>query len=961
MKRSPPNPEKRDRTSRVRIGLAVALLLAIAGLYLGWSEDRASDVELGAIDTGEKRAALRAEVPIFEPSKEGLCRVRGTVAPRPANRVVIHAAGGERDVDANLAPGGRAFEAEVEGGGPMLFVATTDDGDSAESSASCSTEGRLEVALRFHRAGDAMPRAIGRCLYLGTGGPAKGAVVRARLRGMSSERLGLDEKLAFSALADDRGAFAVRAPAGSYLVRCTKDMDESEEADLDLAPGLDRELELAIAPGTVLVGRVIREDGEGVAGAHVSGRASTYFSPSSAVREATTDREGRFRLVGLPVGPVRIEAEADDRFAEADAVVRAELPYRELALQLSAGMMIRGRISGRDGRAIEGATVGLETLRGGFSRAPIERRTRSGADGRYLLGGLVPGHYAVFASAPGHLSRRIEVGEIKASYDFDLDLFEACPRSVRVMPALPKAPIALTAEPADGTSPSRSFTGETGAPIAVTDMAGPINLYARTVGAHARSATRAVDLCAVEGDLDLDLERGGSAAIEAVVERAGGERLAGIEVSLSRERLRATTDERGRAVFEGLSAGQYYVRAGDTGEAVEVEAGGRAEVKLTVDRAAGEVSGVVVAMGRPVEGASIRASCRDSGWQAQLRDAPLVARSDVRGAFAFAPKSGSVCLVRAEHPTEGASEPTTLKVGGLPANIELRPMGTIAGRALELAGGRPLSPYTLTMRAEGRASDADLRTVYVSDSNGRFRVEGVAPGLISLFVTGPGGKGHTELELSPGEAKEGVEIGVRDQGLVVGRVVGPAGPIAGASVVLRSARSGRGADGRDEGDSRGAAVAGEDGRFELRAEAGDPLRLYASAPRFYPWGSAPFDLDGRGGTTDVGAVELSPRGADAEKEGGIGIQFAPDPKGVRVVRLLDDSPARDAGIEVGDVIVAIDSMPAGRLALVNWVVMLRGPVGSPVVLVLERGTEPPRSATVIRRAIGLDAVPTDPL
>jgi hypothetical protein len=247
------------------------------------------------------------------------------------------------------------------------------------------------------------------------------------------------------------------------------------------------------------------------------------------------------------------------------------------------------------------------------------------------------------------------------------------------------------------------------------------------------------------------------------------------------------------------------------------------------------------------------------------------------------------------------------------------------------------------------------RTVFVHDSSGRFSVEEVSPGMLSLYATSPGGgKGHIEIELAAGEQKKDVEITVVDKGTITGRLIAGTGPIAGARVYVRSASRGK-------GDGAGATATDSDGRFTLTAEGGDPLRVFASAERFYPWGSRPFDLDANNRSTDLGDIQLTPRGGAEEKEGGIGIQFAPDPMGVRVLRLLQDSPARDAGIDVGDVITVIDGVPAGRLPLVNWLVALRGPVGTPVILAVERGTQAAFSVTVIRRSLGLEEVPTEPL
>jgi hypothetical protein len=619
-------------------------------------------------------------------------------------------------------------------------------------------------------------------------------------------------------------------------------------------------------------------------------------------------------------------------------------------------MTIQGKLTGNDGTVLEGASIGLEVLDRRSARAPIERHAKSDGDGHFLLGGLVPGHYAVFGSHPGYLSRRIEVGEVNASTTFDFELFKACPRIVRVAPADPKTPIELSVQPQDGTSPERTFSGQSGMAIEVRDMAGLVSLYARTIGVRARTATRALDLCAASDEIELLLDRQGTGAIDVLVEDKSGKPIAQADVEISRASLVATTDEHGRASFEGLEPRRYYLSTGDTwSDAVVVGAGARESVTITVDHAVGDVTGNVVAGGAAIEGAVIRASCHDWAWNANLRNAPVVARSNADGSFSFTPKSAGMCLVRAEHQPEGSSEPTTLKAGGPPAELELHAFGSIAGRVIDRATGAPVAPYSLTVRSEGRGADADVRSVYVSDKSGRFAVEGLSPGMLSLYATADHAKGHAEIELRAGDTAN-VDIKVLEGGRVTGRVVAATGPIAGARVYLRSAGSGA----RSQDAVRAQVATDVDGRFSLPASAGDPLRVLASAEHFYPYGSRPFDLD-PDGDTDLGDISLSPRGAAAEKEGGIGIQFAPDPNGVRVMRLLDDSPAREAGIDVGDVITQIDGVPAGRLPTVSWLIALRGPVGAPVILNIERGTQASFSVTVIRRAIGLDALPEDPL
>jgi carboxyl-terminal processing protease len=58
--------------------------------------------------------------------------------------------------------------------------------------------------------------------------------------------------------------------------------------------------------------------------------------------------------------------------------------------------------------------------------------------------------------------------------------------------------------------------------------------------------------------------------------------------------------------------------------------------------------------------------------------------------------------------------------------------------------------------------------------------------------------------------------------------------------------------------------------------------------------------------------------------------------GLRVLEVLEDTPAQDAGLEVDDRISAVDGAPLEGLTITDSVLLIRGPRGSDVVLTLER-------------------------
>ncbi|MBL6854926.1 MAG: S41 family peptidase [Rhodobacteraceae bacterium] len=86
--------------------------------------------------------------------------------------------------------------------------------------------------------------------------------------------------------------------------------------------------------------------------------------------------------------------------------------------------------------------------------------------------------------------------------------------------------------------------------------------------------------------------------------------------------------------------------------------------------------------------------------------------------------------------------------------------------------------------------------------------------------------------------------------------------------------------------------------------------------------------------------------------GGLGIEVTQEEGYVKVVSPIDDTPAFRAGIEAGDLITAVDDQSLLGLSLDEAVKLMRGPVGSEIVLTIFRETiEEPYDVTIIRDTI----------
>ena len=90
--------------------------------------------------------------------------------------------------------------------------------------------------------------------------------------------------------------------------------------------------------------------------------------------------------------------------------------------------------------------------------------------------------------------------------------------------------------------------------------------------------------------------------------------------------------------------------------------------------------------------------------------------------------------------------------------------------------------------------------------------------------------------------------------------------------------------------------------------------------------------------------------------GGLGIEVTQENGFVKVVTPIDDTPAQKAGIQSGDFITQVDGEAMLGMSLNDAVDLMRGPIGSEIVLTIVReGTDEPFDVTIIRDQIKVKA------
>ena len=122
-------------------------------------------------------------------------------------------------------------------------------------------------------------------------------------------------------------------------------------------------------------------------------------------------------------------------------------------------------------------------------------------------------------------------------------------------------------------------------------------------------------------------------------------------------------------------------------------------------------------------------------------------------------------------------------------------------------------------------------------------------------------------------------------------------------------------------------------------------------------------IDGMLSSLDPHSSYLSPKdAADMQVQtsgsfGGLGIEVTQEEGFVKVVAPMDGTPADIAGIEAGDFITHVDNQSVLGLTLDETVEMMRGPVGSEIVItVVREGVDEPFDVSIIRDTIKLTAV-----
>lgn len=658
---------------------------------------------------------------------------------------------------------------------------------------------------------------------------------------------------------DGRGDFELTAPhAGRWRVRVS-------------APGyLDRELDLVPSTGPVRLPLVQLEKGDPVeirvtdgAGKPVA-QAQVAAEPASsraawrdAGRVALTDDAGRAVLLRSG-GQRSLNAAAAGYFPARVPVTGGSGAPTAVVLHRAA--RLRGVVRNRAGQPVPGARIRARaTLGGDRGTFGIALRNPPGhalaqADGSFVLSGLVPGlRYSLWAEAVGYAGTREAVvleesAREKAGVEIVLSVGSSAFGRVIDSAGEPVAGAKLLLQSSPASEPpslatlggtdaveplgSESLSGSEGEFRVENLTPGTYDLEVQAPG-FATKQIPAVEIAATPTDLGkIALEPG--ATLQGRVVSRQGRPIAGATVSAWLQNGdpdsdgTATTSADGAFRLDDLSAGAGFdLTVTRKGYAEKLVPGVRVPtaqaLEIVIEEAA-RISGRVLGADRqPLENATVaiepQASLAPESGNFLRGPGPASGRTDGAGEFDLedVPPGPLRLSVAAEGWKPKELEGLEVGPGESIRDLEivLERGAAIAGRVLD-AQGRPASEAFLAVQDPGGRTNVSAQT----DGDGRYRLEGVEPGLRQVEVRWSGRNLTRELEVAPGENY----LDLRFEGgtQVSGRVIDSAGsPIAGAQVALVSPaglmRMAASTETVADGTFRLADVL--DGSYQLRAEA----------------------------------------------------------------------------------------------------------------------------------------------
>jgi protocatechuate 3,4-dioxygenase beta subunit len=573
----------------------------------------------------------------------------------------------------------------------------------------------------------------------------RGAVIAGRVRTSAGDPVEDARVVCGSAAAvsDADGLYRLEGiPTGRRKVQLLHRDYLPFDRELDVRPG-DNPLDLVLAEGREVEGRVVDRAGEGIAAAEIA------LFPAGSPREQTarSGADGAFRFPNVQAGVWSLRAGKEGYLpAEAaGAVTVTDAPVRGVVIRLDRGARIAGRILNLD--LYDLAEVEVRARR---DDGTVERPGRVNFQGVYEIAHLGPGEWVVTAELRGGTREargRVDLEPDQEEARLDLELGGRLTLTGRVL---------YGGEPLAGASLSLRGHDVTAARQVATDWEGAFRVEDLQPGAYRLQVVSQRELLNHSEELRLDSDRDLLVQIAAVpvsgtvADSASAAPLPDAVVSLRRLEggeaaflIAIATDADGYFALPAVTEGRYRLTATHDGYAPserELDVGAASslrDMKIPLDPAAGLDLDVRLASGRRPP--RVTAAVLDgAGRQILFETRPVDGAGHAR--FSTVPAGSWSVLVAAPG---GALVAVPARVPGDAVPAVLPDAGRLTVRVSALDTSDAVAALTVT-----GADGAPLRTLGPDGTvraawevlGGRAVVDGVPAGVWTVRVTAPDGR-----------------------------------------------------------------------------------------------------------------------------------------------------------------------------------------------------------------------------
>ncbi len=806
------------------------------------------------------------------------------------------------------------------------------------------------------------------------GGVIEGALVEAR-RGRGRRSRSARTTVAHSG---SEGEFSMWVAPGQTWLEAQAE-GYAPESRLGRAPGYT--FELFLTPESVLAGRVVDvQDGSPVEGAKV------IATGKRTARDSFTfsDAQGRFRIEGLAPGRYKPEAISERGYGVAEASVHLGVSEtaEDLELRLHPAFPVRGVLLVAQGDATTPCTEGSAVIRNVASGDAFYESV--GNEGVVLFPGILPGTYEVIAHCTGYVSEE-SYGEIEVGIDATEDLRWLVKPGLSIrgtivgLAASDLDGLMLDAQPVGGDARGKKTFArdDTIGPDGVFELigvsAGSYELTIRSPMVPPLVEPVAVEVRQGQSVEGVHIELSPPATVRGRVEDEHGKPVSGVTVRSEGPGTRRSqnSSDDGRFELTGLAPGRHRITArvqwakmrkpGTTdddvqGERVELEAGDTAEITLVVESQGASIQGVVVdESGTPIADAFVRAERQSDSAAASASRKQVKARwggwdeqpvmTDDEGRFEISGLPQTKHTLRAWRRGGGEGFAVDVDAGARGVQVKLAPTGRIEGIVVSTGGGAPRK-FEVSW-----VSDASgyRRNESFFETDGRFVADELPPGTYEVVVDSQLGSGRAQVVLAEGAQKSGLEIALAELVSVRGTVidVDTGEPVPGLIISVDGKKTGSTRLRFGGSDKRN--VTNEAGEFELDSIATGPATVTVLPADF----KANPDYSFTRRSAKIGDEDpyvLAPirvakrRVSGSEPAGYLGFKIKERDAGVDwmdgelvVGFVRPGGPAAEAGLLVGQQIVAVDGHDVTGNDMLLYYPLVRVPAGTKVALGVKGG------------------------